>query len=144
MRRFSLLIAVMTAALIVPAAHADTPTFTPLPAGTFTDTTCGFDVTVQFSAGETLRVFSNGTVIVSGPLTDTLSANGKTINVAVPGPLIAITGHAVYGLGVGAGPVQLPSGQITFVVVAGQVDLSAFPTLVHGTVLLDVCAALAP
>ena len=146
MRRIWLLIALITTALIVPAAHADSPTFTPLPASTFTDSTCGFDVTVQISAGETLKVFSNGTLIVSGPLTTTVSANGKTITVAVPGPLVAVSGHAVYGLGVSFVPVQLPSGEI-LAVVAGKVDLSAFPTLpptlVHGTVLLDVCAALA-
>jgi hypothetical protein len=143
MRRF-LLLAVVSAALIVPAARADSPTFTPLPAFTFTDTTCGFDVFVQASAGETLKEFSNGTVIVSGPLSATLSANGKTVTVNIPGPFIDISGHTAVGLGLGLLPVQLPDGQVTLAYVAGVVDESGFPTLVHGKVLLDLCVALAP
>ena len=103
MRRIWLL-AVVAAALIAPAARADSPTFTPLPAFTFTDTSCGFDVLVQASAGETEKDFSNGTVIVSGPLSATLSANGKTVTVNIPGPFIVISGHAATGLGLGLLP----------------------------------------
>jgi hypothetical protein len=143
MRRIWLLV-VVAAAVIAPAARADSPTFTPLPAFTFTDTTCGFDVLIQASAGETLKEFSNGSVIVSGPLSATLSANGKTITVNIPGPFIAISGHTATGLGLGLIPIQLPDGRVTLAYVAGPVDESGFPTLVHGKVLLDLCAALAP
>jgi hypothetical protein len=144
MRRF-LLLAVVSAALIVPAARADSPTFTPLPAFTFTDTTCGFDVFVQASAGETLKEFSNGTVIVSGPLSATLSANGKTVTVNIPGPYIAISGHRALGHGLGLIFIELPDGGVTLAYVAGVIDDEVFPqTIIHGTVLLDVCAALAP
>jgi hypothetical protein len=144
MRRFWFLLAAITAAIIVPGAQATRPTFIPVPAISFTDTTCGFEMSVQGSAGQTAKVFSNGTVIVTGPLTATVSANGKTLTLSIPGPFVAINGHTVFGLGRGLSAIQLPSGQITFALVAGQVDLSAFPTLLHGTVLLDVCAALAP
>jgi hypothetical protein len=144
MRRIWLL-AVVAAAVIAPAARADSPTFTPLPVFTFTDTTCGLDVLVQLSAGETEKDFSNGTVIVSGPLSATLSANGKTVTVNIPGPFIAISGHTAIGLGLGLLPgILLPDGRVTFAYVAGVVDESGFPTLVHGTVKLDVCEALAP
>jgi hypothetical protein len=144
MRRIWLLI-VVAAALIVPAARADSPTFTPLPAFTFTDTTCGFDVFVQASAGETLKEFSNGTVIVSGPLTATLSANGKTVTVNIPGPYIAISGHTAFGHGLALVAIQLPDGGVTLAYVSGVIDDEVFPQrIIHGTVLLDVCAALAP
>jgi hypothetical protein len=144
MRRF-LLVVVAAAALIAPAARAGSPTFTPLPAFSFTDTTCGFDVLVQASAGETLKEFSNGTVIVSGPLSATLSANGKTVTVNIPGPYIAISGHTAFGHGLGLVAIQLPDGRVTLAYVSGLIDDEVFPQrLIHGTVLLDVCAALAP
>jgi hypothetical protein len=116
-----------------------------LPAFSFTDTTCGFEVLVQASAGETLKEFSNGTVIVSGPLRATLSANGKTVTANVPGPYVAISGHAALGHGLGLVVIQLPGGQLTLAVVSGVIDDEVFPQrLIHGTVMLDVCAALAP
>jgi hypothetical protein len=144
MRRIWLLV-VVAAAVIAPAARADSPTFTPLTAFSFTDTTCGFDVLVQASAGETLKEFSNGTVIVSGPLTATVSANGKTVTVNIPGPYIAISGHTALGHGLGLVFIQLPDGGVTLAYVSGVIDDEVFPQrLIHGTLLLDVCAALAP
>jgi len=143
MRRIWLLV-VVAAAVIAPAARADSPTFTPVEAFTFTDSTCGFDVLVQGSAGETLKEFSNGTVIVSGPLSATFSANGKTVTVNIPGPFIAISGHTATAYGLGAGAFQLPDGRVTLAYVSGVVDESGFPTLVHGKVLLDLCEGLAP
>jgi hypothetical protein len=145
MRRFWFLIAVGAAAAIVPAAQAGSPTFTPSPPGSFTDTTCGFDVSIQGSAGQTEKDFSDGTVIVTGPLSATFSANGKTITVTIPGPLVAISGHGFYGEGLYGGPLQLPDGQLLLAVAAGTVDVSAFPAvLVHGAVVLNLCTALAP
>jgi hypothetical protein len=148
MRRFLLLTVATVAAVALVAttsASAGGPVFVPLPSGSFTDSTCGFTVTAQFSAGETLKQFSNGTVIVTGPLTGVWSANGKSVTVNVPGPFIAISGHTAYGNGVGAGDVLLPDGEVTIAYSAGMTDLSGpVGVLVHGTVLLDICAALAP
>jgi hypothetical protein len=145
MRRFWFLIAVGAAAMIVPTAQAGSPTFTPSPPASFTDTTsCGFPVYIQGSAGQTEKDFSNGTTIVTGPLTATFSANGKTITVTIPGPLVAISGHGFYGQGLYGGPLQLPNGE-TLAIAAGTVDVSGFPAvLVHGTVVLNLCTALAP
>jgi hypothetical protein len=97
------------------------------------------------SAGETLRLFSNGNLLVTGPLTVTFSANGKSVTVNASGPLIATSGHSFFGQGITVGPIQLPDGQLTIASVAGTEDDSNFPAvLVHGTVLLDICAALTP
>lgn len=145
MRRSLLLLMVLAAALAVPTAHASPPTFIPQPSTSFTDPTCGFDTTVAVSAGETLRLFSNGNLLVTGPLTVTFSANGKSVTVNASGPLIATSGHSFFGQGITVGPIQLPDGQLTIASVAGTEDDSNFPAvLVHGKVLLDVCAALAP
>ncbi len=57
MRRFVVLLALVAGALVVPAAEASGPVFIPLPSGSFTDTTCGFTVTAQFSAGEVVKIF---------------------------------------------------------------------------------------
>jgi len=135
---------VLAGALAVPTAHASPPTFIPQPSTSFIDPTCGFDTTVDLSAGETLRLFSNGNLLVTGPLTVVFSANGKSVTVNAPGPLIA-TGHEFFGQGVTVGPIQLPDGEVTIAAVAGTEDDSGFPpVLVHGKVLLDVCAALSP
>ena len=145
MRRSLLLLMVLAAALAVPTAHASPPNFIPQPSTSFTDPTCGFDTTVDLSAGETLRLFSNGNLLVTGPLTATFSANGKSVTVNASGPLIATSGHSFFGQGITVGPIQLPDGQLTIASVAGTEDDSNFPAvLVHGTVLLDICAALSP
>ena len=145
MRRSLLLLMVLAAALAVPTAHASPPTFIPQPSISFIDPTCGFDTTVDLVSGETLRLFSNGNLLVTGPLTATFSANGKSVTVNAPGPLIGISGHTIFGKGITVGPIQLPDGQVTLASVAGAEDDSGFPpVLVHGTVLLDICAALSP
>jgi len=145
MRRSLLLLTVLAAALAVPTAHASPPTFIPQPSTSFIDPTCGFDTNVELSAGETLRLFSNGNLLVTGPLTATFSANGKSVTVNASGPLIATTGHEFFGQGITVGPIQLPDGRLTIASVAGTEDDSSFPAvLVHGRVLLDVCAALSP
>lgn len=146
MRRSLLLLMVMAAALLVPTAQASPPTFIPQQSFSFTDpTTCGFDVNVDVVSGETLRLFSKGNVLVTGPLSATFSGNGKSVTAKIPGPTIGISGHTLLGKGITAGdPILLPDGKVTIAVVAGTVDESVvFPTvLVRGTVLLDVCAAL--
>ena len=144
-RSLLLLVAVLAVALLVPAAHASPPTFIPQPSTSFIDPTCGFDTTVDLVSGETLRLFSNGNLLVTGPLTATFSANGKSVTVNAPGPAIGIIGHTFVGEGLTGGPTQLPDGQVTLALVAGTVDLTGFPgVLVHGKVLLDICAALTP
>jgi hypothetical protein len=145
MRRSLLLLIVLAAAVAVPTAHASPPTFIPQPSASFIDPTCGFDTNVDLSAGETLRLFSNGNLLVTGPLTVTFSANGKSVTVNAPGPLIVTSGHEFFGQGITAGPIQLPDGRLTIAVVAGTQDDSAFPgVLVHGRVQLDICSALSP
>jgi hypothetical protein len=145
MRRSLLLLIVLAAALVVPTAHASPPTFIPQPNDSFIDPTCGFDTTVDLASGETLRLFSNGNLLVTGPLTATFSANGKSVTVNASGPLIVTSGHTLFGQGITVGPIQLPDGRLTIATVAGTEDDSTFPAvLVHGTVLLDICAALSP
>jgi hypothetical protein len=62
-----LLMLALTAAFAAPAARADPPQVFPLTAFDFVDTTCGFDVSVHFVLnGEVLRVFSNGSALVTG------------------------------------------------------------------------------
>lgn len=55
------------------------------------------------SAGETAKLFSDGSVIVTGPLGATFSANGKTVAVNIPGPTVTITGHAFFRVVFSAG-----------------------------------------
>ncbi|MFN2629584.1 MAG: hypothetical protein ABR569_13255 [Gaiellaceae bacterium] len=53
----------------VPVAQADAPVIVPAPAVDFTNTTCAFPVAVHITAnGETAKIFSDGTIIVSGRL----------------------------------------------------------------------------
>ena len=143
MRRFLLFAAVAAAAVAVPAAQADPPVITPAPGTDFTDTTCGFPVQVHYTTnGETAKIFSDGTVIVTGPLGATFSANGKNVSLNIAGPAM-IRGDTVIGHGVGAGPVLLPNGMTTLAYMAGQVDISGPVGMpLHGHMLLDICAAL--
>jgi hypothetical protein len=51
------------------------------------DLGCAFSVSVHYALScETAKVFDSGTVIITGPLTTTFSANGKTVLLNVPGP----------------------------------------------------------
>jgi len=134
------------ALLSVPIAQATAPTIVPAPSLDFTDTTtCGFDVDVHFTTnGETAKIFSDGTIIVTGALAATFSADhGKSVALNIAGP-VTITGESVIGRGVGAGPTLLPNGQTTLAYNAGTVDISGpAGVIVHGRMLLDICAALA-
>jgi hypothetical protein len=137
--------AVAAALLGVSVAQATPPTIVPAPSVDFTDTTsCGFDVDIHFTAsGETAKIFSDGTIIVTGPLAASFSANGKSVTLSVPGPA-TITGESVTGHGVGAGPTLLPDGRTTLSYNAGTVDISGpAGVIIHGHMLLDICAALA-
>ena len=144
--KLALVLAVGAALLSVPVAQATPPTIVPAPGVDFTDTTsCGFDVDVHYTTnGETAKIFSDGKIIVTGPLAATFSASGKSVTLNIAGPA-TITGESVIGHGVGAGPTLLPNGQTTLAYNAGVVDISgAAAVIIHGHVLLDICAALAP
>jgi hypothetical protein len=145
MRRFLLFAAVAAAALVVPAAQADPPLIVPAPGTDFTDTTCGFPVQVHYTTnGETAKIFSDGTVIVTGPLKATFSANGKSVSLNIAGPAM-FRGDTAVGDGVGVGPVLLPNGTKTLAYSAGQVgDITTVGVPLHGHMLLDICVALAP
>jgi hypothetical protein len=148
---FCLLMLALTATFAAPAARADPPEVFPLTAFDFVDTTCGFDVSVHFVLnGEVLRVFSNGNALVTGPLSAKLSANGKTVSANISGPGIFRTNPdgslTVFGAGTGLWRVQTATG-LTLAVVAGQISVdfeTGVATLDHATVLIDLCAALAP
>lgn len=143
--RIALFAAVVVALLSVPGALATAPTIVPVPALDFTDTTsCGFDVAIHYTTNsETAKFFSDGTIIVTGPVAATFSANGKTVALNIAGPAI-IRGESVTGYGVGAGPTLLPNGQTTLAYNAGTVDISGpVGVIIHGHTLLDICAALA-
>ena len=142
--KLALVLAVAAALLSVPVAQATPPTIVPAPGVDFTDTTsCGFDVDVHYTTnGETAKIFSDGKIIVTGPLAATFSANGKSVALNIAGPA-TITGESVIGHGVGAGPTLLPNGQTTLAYNAGVVDISGpAAVIIHGHVLLDICAAL--
>lgn len=140
----TLVLTALAAACLAPAALADAPTFVPIPAADFTDTTCGFDLAVHFTAAnETAKIFGDGTIIVTGQIHATLSANGKSLSLNVSGPTM-IRGETVVGHGIGAGPTLLPDGGVTFAENAGQIDISGPAGVIeHGHMLLDICAALA-
>jgi hypothetical protein len=143
--KLALVLAVGGALVSLPIAEATPPTIVPAPSLDFTDTTsCGFDVDVHFTTnGETAKIFSDGTIIVTGPLAATFSADDKSVALNIAGPA-TITGESVIGHGVGAGPTLLPNGQTTLAYNAGTVDISGpAGVIVHGRMLLDICAALA-
>ena len=134
-----------------PAAYAGQPTINPAPATDYVDTTsCAFPVSVQFTTNdETAKVFTNGNVLFTGPLVADYSANGKTVslNISGPGSTTIYNGTLIIGHGVSAGPLVTPNG-VELAYVAGLVSISTSPTLQgvleHGTVLLNICDALAP
>jgi hypothetical protein len=141
------LIAALAAALglmAAPIARADPPTITPAPALDFVDETCGFPVSVHFTVnGETAKTFSNGSTIVTGPLTAALSANGKTVTLNVSGPAFISPDGILIGRGVSVGPLSTPAG-VTLAYTAGTVVVTdEGATLEHGRLLLDLCEALA-
>jgi hypothetical protein len=142
--RRALFAAVVVALLGVPVALATPPTIVPVLGVDFTDTTsCGFDVAIHYTTnGETAKFFTDGTIIVTGPVAATFSANGKTVALNIAGPAM-IRGESVTGYGVGAGPTLLPNGQTTLAYNAGRADISGpAAVILHGHMLLDICAAL--
>jgi hypothetical protein len=141
----ALVLAVAAALLSVPVAQASPPTIVPAPGVDFTDTTsCGFDVAIHYTTnGETAKIFSDGRIIVTGPLAASFSAGGKSVTLNIAGPA-TITSESVIGHGVGAGPTLLPNGQTTLAYNAGNVDISGpAAVIIHGHMLLDICVALA-
>jgi hypothetical protein len=154
MRNFCVLVLGFAAAVMVgpPQALADPPTITPAPASDYVDTTsCAFPVAIHFAVNnEVARTFTSGTTIITGPLFATYSANGKslTLNISGPGKLTVSGGSVLFiGHGVGAGPLVTPDG-LVLSYAAGVVSISTSPTLQgvleRGTVLLNICSALAP
>jgi hypothetical protein len=150
MRKFVLLMLVVAAGVAVPSARADPPGRFPIVAFDGVDTTCGFPVAIHIvSQGETLTVF-NDRSIITGLLSIQVSANGKTDSLAVSGPGFFIFNPdgsvTIVGRGVGFGPTQTANG-VTLAYNAGVVSVdpaTGIATIEHGTILLDVCAALAP
>jgi hypothetical protein len=154
MRKLLVLLILMTAGAgaAAPDAFADPPTITPSPATDYVDTTsCAFPVSVHFTVnGETAKTFTSGTTITTGPLFAEYSANGKsiTLNISGPGTVTVSNGSVLIILhGVGAGPLVTPNG-VVLAYTAGPVSVvSTSPlegVLEHGTVLLNICDALAP
>jgi hypothetical protein len=154
MRKLLVLLMAMTAgaAAAAPDVFADPPTVTPSPATDYVDmTSCAFPVSVHFTVnGETAKTFTSGTTIITGPLFAEYSANGKsiTLNISGPGTVTVSNGSVLIILhGVGAGPLVTPNG-VVLAYTAGPVSVvSTSPlegVLEHGTVLLNICDALAP
>jgi hypothetical protein len=146
MRKLWLGLSLIVALLIVPAAQAGSPVFVPLPVQDFTFGTCAFPVDVHIAANdETGIFFTDGRIIVSGRLAATFTANGKSVSLNVSGPTMISPTGTVIGHGVGIGPTALPGGGVTLAYTAGVADVTTQPaTVLHGHVLLDLCAALAP
>lgn len=149
MWRRPILVVLAAAAIATPLAQAEPPVIEPAPTQDFVDSsTCAFPVSVHFTVnGETAKTFSSGKTLLTGPLAAQFSANGKSVTVNIAGP-VTITptssGVTVVGRGVGAGPVETPNG-VTIGYAAGPVEINPFTgiaTLQHGTLRLDICAAL--
>jgi len=146
-------LAILVAAFAVPSvAQADGPVIVPSPAGDLVDTaSCDFPVSVHFTANnQVAKIFSSGKVIVTGSLGADFSANGKTVSLNISGPTTVTEAPdgsvTIIGRGTGAGPFQTSNG-VTLAYAAGPVAVSptggpAVP--LHGTIILDICAALAP
>jgi len=152
MRTLILALLGLTTCVAAPLAQAGKPMRTPAPASDFTDaTTCGFAVNVHFTVnGQSAITFDDGRVLLAGPLAAEFSANGKSLTFNISGPAtITPTADSVIiaGHGAGAGPIQLPDGSVTLAYAPGSVSIdpnTGIATLLHGTVIVDICAALAP
>ena len=142
-------LALLVTVLVVGAAQATPPVIAPAPFLDFTDeTTCGFPLEVHFTVnGQLAKTFSDGTVRVTGPVKATYTANGKSVSLNIAGPAEISPTGTVTARGVGAGPTVLPNGELTFGYLAGLVDpdiTTGTVVLLHGHLVLDICAALAP
>jgi hypothetical protein len=142
-------LALLVTVLVVGAAQATPRVIAPAPFVDFTDTTtCGFPLEVHFTVnGQKAKFFSDGTIIATGPVKATYSANGKSLSLNIPGPTMISPSGTVTGNGVGAGPTVLPDGELTFGYLAGLVEIdftAGVAVLLHGHLVLDICAALEP
>ena len=143
-----LVLSLLATVLVISAAHATPPVIEPAPFFDYTDTTtCAFPVLTDYTTnGQTAKIFSNGTIIITGPLVATYSGNGKSVSLNIAGPATISPSGAVSAHGVGAGPILLPNGEITIGYAAGQVYVDfniGAVVILHGHLLLDICAALA-
>jgi hypothetical protein len=141
-------VALAGAAIAAPGANANQPTFTPALSTDFVDTSCGFPVSVHFLfSNETAKTFTNGTTIITGPQFAELSANGKSITLNSSGPGTITASGAITIHGVSFGELLTSTGPV-LVHAAGTVSVVSFSppqgVLEHGTVLLNICAALGP
>jgi hypothetical protein len=147
-RSNGLVLALLATVLVVGAAQATPPTIVPAPNFDHIDMSCEFPVEIHFTMnGETAKIFSDGSIIVTGPLKATYSANGKSLSLNIAGPATISPSGAVTAYGVGAGATVLPDGQLTLGYLAGLVDIdltNRTAMLLHGHLVLDICAALTP
>jgi hypothetical protein len=74
---------------VVSPSRATPPVIVPAPISDHSDSTCGFPLQVHFTANaETAKIFSDGTIIVTGPPASRsrISSNGGTRTVYAGGP----------------------------------------------------------
>jgi hypothetical protein len=133
--RFAAASAVLSVAVGATSAHADRPTSVPLPAGHLEldvpDVPCG-PIVIDVTAGETLRSFTDRTGeprfdIVTGPFRATVTANGTSLDLNIPGPLkVTSTSITLFGAALVFGPNELwlTHGKVTF--AQGALDPSAW------------------
>ncbi|MEY2402433.1 MAG: hypothetical protein QOJ08_2544 [Ilumatobacteraceae bacterium] len=138
--------ALFSVAMGATSADAVKPSTTPLPAGHLEldvpAVPCG-PIVIDFTAGETLRSFTdrNGQPtfdLVTGPFRATITANGKTLDLNIPGPLKVSAGTVtLFGAALVFGPNELwlTHGKVTF--APGALD----PTSWNGHIT-DLCAVL--
>jgi hypothetical protein len=137
------------AAIAAPGATAGQPTITPAPSTDFVDMSCGFPVSVHFVfSNETAKTFTNGTTIITGPQFAKLSGpTGKSITLNSSGPGTITASGMITIHGVSFGELLTSTGPV-LVQAAGTVSVVSLSppqgVLEHGTVLLNICAALAP
>jgi hypothetical protein len=148
-RSNGLVLALLVTVLVVGVAQAAPPVIAPAPFVDFTDeTTCGFPLEVHFTVnGQTAKTFSDGTIRVTGPVKATYTANGKSLSLNIAGPTMISPTGAAFSRGVGAGPIELPNGELTFGYGTGLIELDftrGIVVILHGHLLLDICDALAP
>ena len=148
-RSNGLVLTLLVTVLVVGVAQATPPVIEPAPFADFTDeTTCGFPLEVHFTVnGQTAKIFSDGTIRVTGPVKATYTANGKSLSLNIAGPAQISPTGVVTVRGVGAGPTVLPNGDLTFgyLTGVGEIDFTnGVVVLLQGHLLLDICAALAP
>jgi len=138
--------AVLSVAVGATSAHADGPTAVPLPAAHLEfdvpAVPCG-PIAIDITAGETLRSFTDRSGasrfdIITGPFHATITANGKSIDLNIPGPGKITAGtFTLFGPALVFGPNELwlTHGKVTF--GQGAVD----PTAWKGRIT-DLCPAL--